>query len=57
MKTLTRAILVALALLAGASAAMANPMVRDQSDQYGGYHPNSLAGERAFWENQSRNTR
>ena len=55
MNNLIRSILLAAALLTGASAAMAAPQsVPDQSDQYGGYHPNSPEGQRAFWENQQR---
>jgi hypothetical protein len=53
MNRLSRSILLAAALVSGASAAMAAP-VPDQSDEYGGYHPNSTQGQRAFWENQSR---
>jgi hypothetical protein len=54
MNNLTRSIILAAALLSGASAAMAAPIVPDQSDQYGGYSPDSTAGQRAFWENQAR---
>jgi hypothetical protein len=56
MNKATRAILLAAALLSGASAAIAQSRVPDQSDQYGGYHPNSVEGQRAFWENQTRNS-
>jgi hypothetical protein len=49
-----RSILLAAALVTGASAAMADTRIPDQSDQYGGYHPNSTQGQRAFWENQTR---
>lgn len=46
---------VLLALLAGASSAMANEQkIRDYSDQYGGYDHNSTEGLRAFWDEQSR---
>lgn len=54
MNTLTRSIVLAAALLSGASAAMAAPSVPDQSDKYGGHHPNSTQGQRAFWDNQTR---
>jgi hypothetical protein len=50
-----RSIMLAAALVTGASAAIAAPRVPDQSDQYGGYHPNSTEGQRAFWANQTAN--
>jgi len=49
MSKFIRSVLVVAALVTGASAAMAET-VPDQSDQYGGYHPNSQEGQRAFWE-------
>lgn len=55
MTKLIGASVVALALLAGTSSAMANDQkIRDFSDQYGGYDHNSTEGIRAFWEEQSR---
>jgi hypothetical protein len=55
MSTLIRTSIVALALLTGASAAMAydEPVLNDNSDQYGGHEPYSQEGARAFWDNQS----
>ena len=55
MTNITRSIFLAAALLAGGSA-MAQQRVPDQSDQYGGYAPNSQEGQRAFWDNQSRSS-
>jgi hypothetical protein len=56
MNNVTRSILLAAALLTGASATMAAPqMVPDKSDQYGGYSHNSTQGQRQFWENQQNN--
>ena len=53
MSKLLRTSIVALALLTGASTAMAaNEPVRDNSDQYGGFPPNSPEGVRAFWDQQ-----
>jgi hypothetical protein len=49
MSKFIRSVLVVAALVTGASAAMAET-VPDQSGQYGGYHPNSQEGQRAFWE-------
>ena len=47
--------IIAVALLTSASAAMANDKpLRDYSDQYGGYSPNSTEGQRAFWDEQSK---
>ena len=55
MSKFLRTVLVAGALLTGASAAMAeSEYVPDQNDQYGGYDPNSQEGNRAFWDNQAR---
>jgi hypothetical protein len=53
MNKATRAVLFAAVLLSGVSAAMAASWVPDRSDQYGGYHPNSTQGQRAFWDNQA----
>jgi len=53
MNKITRSILLAAAVATGASAAMAAPQkIPDNSDQYGGYSPNSPQGQRAFWEHQ-----
>lgn len=55
MTKIISASIVALAVLAGASSAMADTQrIRDFSDQYGGYDHNSPEGIRAFWEEQSR---
>jgi hypothetical protein len=53
MSKFIRSVLVVASLVTGAAAAMAQT-VPDQSDQYGGYHPNSQEGNRAFWDQQSR---
>lgn len=55
MSTLIRTSIVALALLTGASAAMAydEPFLNDNADQYGGHAPYSQEGARAFWDNQA----
>jgi len=53
MSKFIRFVLVVASLLTGATAAMAQT-VPDQSDQYGGYHPNSQEGNRAFWDQQAR---
>lgn len=54
MSKLLRTSIVALALVAGASSAMAAyDQVPDNNDQYGGYAPNSQEGARAFWDRQS----
>jgi hypothetical protein len=53
MSKFIRSALIVAALLTGTSAAMAQS-VPDRSDQYGGYHPNSQEGNKAFWEQQSR---
>jgi hypothetical protein len=53
MNKAIRAVLIVMAVLSGAPAAMAASWVPDRSDQYGGYHPNSAQGQRAFWENQA----
>jgi hypothetical protein len=52
MSKLLRTSIVALALLAGASSAMAasDQPLPDNNDQYGGYPPNSQEGNREFWE-------
>jgi hypothetical protein len=63
MMKLIRSALIGAALLAAASSAMAqtvyspyhariapNPGWTDMSDPYGGYDPNSQAGNRAFWD-------
>jgi len=53
MNKITRSILLAAALAAGASAAIAAPQkIPDKSDQYGGYSPNSQQGQREFWNQQ-----
>ena len=55
MSTFLRSLVLAAAVLTSASAAMARPaFVPDQSDQYGGYAPNSQQGQRAFWDYQAR---
>jgi hypothetical protein len=54
MRTLIRSAVIVAALLATGSAAMAENMVPNQSDQYGGYAPNSSDGVRAFWDHQAR---
>jgi hypothetical protein len=54
MTKIISASIVALAVLAGASSAMADQKLRDFSDPYGGYDHNSQEGIRAFWEEQSR---
>lgn len=55
MSKLLRTSVVALALIAGASSAMADydQQISDNNDQYGGYAPYSQEGTRAFWDNQS----
>jgi hypothetical protein len=55
MSKLLRTSVVALALIAGASSAMADydQTVPDNNDQYGGYDHNSQEGARAFWDQQS----
>lgn len=55
MSKFIRTSVVALALIAGASSAMAayDQPVPDNNDQYGGYAPNSQEGARAFWDQQS----
>ena len=52
MSKLLRTSVVALALIAGASSAMAlsNEPVPDNTDEYGGYPPNSQEGTRQFWQ-------
>jgi hypothetical protein len=52
MSKLLRTSVVALALIAGASSAMAqsNEPVLDNNDEYGGYPPNSQEGSRQFWQ-------
>jgi hypothetical protein len=52
MSKLLRTSVVALALIAGASSAMAqsNEPVPDNNDEYGGYPPNSQEGSRQFWQ-------
>jgi hypothetical protein len=55
MSKFIRSVFVVAALATGASAAMAET-VPDQSDQFGGYHPNSQEGQRAYWDQQSRNS-
>ena len=56
MSKLLGASVLALTLLTGAYSAMAaeQPQLRDYSDQYGGYSPDSTEGLRAFWDSQSR---
>jgi hypothetical protein len=47
--------LLAVALLSGASQAMARPAsFTDMADRYGGHAPNSQQGQRAFWDYQAR---
>jgi hypothetical protein len=70
MTKLIQPALVAAVLVVGASSAMAHTSIRsstpnetvyvpnstwtDMSSPYGGYSPNSLEGQRAFWDYQSR---
>jgi hypothetical protein len=53
MSKFIRSMLVAAAVLTGPAVAFAET-VPDQSDQYGGYDPNSQEGNKAFWDQQSR---
>ncbi|WP_125461684.1 MULTISPECIES: hypothetical protein [Rhodomicrobium] len=56
MSVIIRAAFVAL-LLAGATSAQAGSAGNgwtDNSDRYGGYHPKSQEGIRAFWEDMTR---
>jgi hypothetical protein len=54
MSTFIRSALVAAAMLASASAAMA-ASYSDGSDGYYGQYSNSQDGVRAFWDNMARN--